>query len=110
MRLLWDHNLSHRLIAHLEDVFPGGLHVRDAGLEAASDDEVWHYARDYGLDLVSKDSDFQELVSLRGAPPKLIWLRLGNCTTSEVEALVRSARDLIDAFANSPDEDVLVLS
>ena len=110
MRLRWDHNLSHRLLAHLEDVFPDGLHVRDVGLEAASDDEVWRYARDSGRGLVSKDSDFQELVSLRGPPPKLIWLCVGNCTTSEVEALMRSACNLIKAFARSPDEDVLVLS
>ncbi len=110
MKLFFDHNLSHRLVARLQDIFLHSSHVRDVGLESASDEQVWQYARDHGLCLVSKDSDFNDLVSLRGAPPKLIWLRVGNCTTTEVEALLRSKQDQIEEFSQTPSEDILVLA
>lgn len=58
MRLLFDQNLSHRLVGQLADVFPNSLHVRDIGLAQSSDDVVWAYARANGLSIVSKDADF----------------------------------------------------
>ena len=42
---------------------------------------IWNYARDNGLTIVSKDSDFHRMSFVLGAPPQVIWLRVGNCPT-----------------------------
>lgn len=102
MRLLFDHNLSPRLPRRLDTLFPGSAHVAEADLERVSDLEVWTYARVNGFAIVTKDSDFGDLSVVQGFPPKVIWLRLGNCTTREVEAALRAARGAITAFLNDP--------
>ena len=98
MKLLFDENVSPRLVGGLSDVFPGSVHVRDAGLSRASDTAIWDYARDRGLTIVSKDSDFHQASFLRGSPPKVIWIRRGNCTTADIETLLRSNQTEILAF------------
>ncbi|MYB39046.1 MAG: hypothetical protein F4Y26_17010 [Gammaproteobacteria bacterium] len=70
-------------------MFPGSEHVRDLDLHGAEDAEVWEYARINALAIVSKDEDFHQLSFLPGPPPKVVWVRLGNCTTSEIEHLLR---------------------
>jgi len=87
MKLLFDENLSHKLTLLLEDLFPNSIHVRDVGLKSADDPLVWEYAKNYGLLLVSKDSDMHQRSFLFGPPPKVVWVRLGNCSTSEVEGI-----------------------
>ncbi len=110
MRLLFDQNVSPRVAAGLSDVFPGSVHVRDIGLARASDAAIWRYARDHDLTIISKDSDFHQMSFLRGAPPKVIWIRRGNCTTDEIEALLRSKRAEILAFGAEPRAAFLALS
>ena len=61
MRLLFDQNLSHRLVGQLADLFPESQHVRDVGLKAADDDQVWRYAKEHGFAIVSKDADLHKL-------------------------------------------------
>ena len=48
------------------------------GLERADDNAVWSWARDNGFVIVTKDSDVCELSAVRSAPPKILWLRVGN--------------------------------
>ena len=98
MKLLLDQNLSNRLVAELEPGFPGTLHVRSIGLAAADDLVVWEYARDHGFVIVSKDADFHQRSFVQGHPPKVIWVRLGNCTTTDVLALLLRSRAEIEAF------------
>ncbi len=98
MRLLYDHNLSPRLKESLRDLHPESLHVTDAGLEHADDRIVWAYARDNGLVIVSKDSDFRQLAFTFGHPPKIVWIRRGNCSTAEIESIIRDRRDDLAAF------------
>ena len=86
MRLLFDSNLSHRLKEVLGEVYPDSVHVREVGLESADDLAVWTYARDHELTIVSKDSDFRQMSFTFGHPPKVIWVRRGNCSTSEIES------------------------
>ncbi len=104
--LLFDNNLSPRLVSTLSDLFQG-RHVATLGLAAASDEQVWAYARQHGLMVVTKDADFQELAVLRGAPPKVVWLRLGNCSTADVAALLRSHAG--DIFRLGQEADLSVL-
>jgi len=110
VKFLFDENVSPRLVAALSDVFPGSIHVRDVGLARATDAAIWAYARDRGLTILSKDSDFHEVSFLRGPPPKVIWIRRGNCSTVEIEALLRSNRTEILAFAADEEAAFLALS
>ena len=110
MKLLFDQNLSHRLIGQLAAVFPGLSHVRDAGLAAAPDVDVWTYAASNGFVIVSKDTDFQQRALLFGHPPKVIWVRLGNCSTDAVGALLRSRLADIQAFEADSAAAFLALS
>ena len=84
MRLLFDENLSRSLCDRLADVYPGSEQVSAAGLQHARDLEIWNYAKLNGLTIVTKDSDFHQLSFFYGAPPKGVWLRLGNCTTDMI--------------------------
>ena len=87
MRLLFDEKLSSKLPNRLGDLFPNSLHVRDVGMKATLDPIVWDYAKDNNLMIVSKDADMHDLSLVLGNPPKVIWLRLGNCSTLQVENL-----------------------
>lgn len=110
MKLLFDENLSHKLARLLEDIFPNSIHVRDVGLKATDDPLVWEYAKNNGLILVSKDADMHQRSFLFGPPPKVIWVRLGNCSTSDVENLLRQHVPTIGVFSDDLYASFLVLS
>lgn len=90
MKLLFDQNLSPRLVNLLADLFLNSNHVFPLGLDCSSDSEIWEYARLNGFILVTKDADFGDMSLLRGFPPKVVWLRKGNCSTAEIENILRS--------------------
>jgi predicted nuclease of predicted toxin-antitoxin system len=110
MRLLFDENLSHRLVGLLADLFPASVHVRDVGLKAADDPAVWEYAKGNGLVIVSKDSDMRQRSFTSGYPPKVIWVRLGNCSTSDVANLLRKRSAAIEAFQQDAEASFLSLA
>lgn len=110
MKLLFDENLSHKLVQLLQDLFPNSIHVRGVGLKAADDPLVWEYAKDNDFILVSKDADMHQRSFLFGPPPKVVWVRLGNCSTSDVESLLRENVSAITVFFDDPDASFLVLS
>lgn len=85
MKLLLDENLSPRLVARLTDLFPGSSHVHECGLGASPDTVIWDFAASNGFTIISKDLDFHDRSVLRAGPPKVIWLRTGNCSTDRVE-------------------------
>jgi predicted nuclease of predicted toxin-antitoxin system len=98
VKLLFDQNLSPRLVRRLADLHPGSSHVFLLGIDQASDDEIWKRARQDGYTIVTKDTDFGDLSVLRGFPPKVIWVRLGNCTTQQIEDLIRNNNEAVKAF------------
>ena len=108
MRLLFDQNLSPRLKKTLWGLYPESLHLRDAGLESADDVVVWAYAKDHEFVITSKDSDFRQLSFAFGHPPRVIWIRRGNCSTSEIESILRDQEDLL-AFYQSEQGAFLAL-
>jgi predicted nuclease of predicted toxin-antitoxin system len=108
VKLLLDENLSARLVESLADLYPGSEQVLASGLGGAGDGAVWEYAKLHGLTMVSKDSDFFDRSAREGAPPKVIWIRLGNCTTQTVEFLLRNSVDAVRRFAEG-GETCLVL-
>ena len=109
MRLLFDENLSHRLVGALSDVYPESAHVRDVGLRGEEDHVIWAYAGERGFLLTSKDSDFYARSVLLGAPPKVVWLRIGNATVAETADLLRHRYILIRNFWEDPDATLLPL-
>lgn len=110
MKLLFDENLSHKLPQRLVNLFPNSLHVRDIGMQATTDPIVWDYAKDSDLMIVSKDADMHDLSLLKGNPPKVIWLRIGNCSTLQVENLLRRDFDAISLFYEDESLSLLALS
>lgn len=108
MKLPFDENLSFKLPRLLIDLFPDSVHIRDIGMKAIDDPIVWDYAKDNDFLIVSKDADMHDLSLVFGNPPKVIWLRLGNCSTRQVENLLRRDFDVIKIFYE--DEHVSLLA
>jgi predicted nuclease of predicted toxin-antitoxin system len=109
VKLLFDHNLSPRLIRRLSDLYPDSNHVHLLGMDQVSDREVWEYARREGFVVVTKDADFSDLCALFGTPPKVLWVRRGNCQTADIETILRRHHDDIKALDDDPDAGVLTL-
>lgn len=101
MKLLFDEHLSPKLNARLEDLFPGSANVLELNLYSSDDKEIWEYARLHDFTIVSKDFDFYQRAFEFGHPPKVIYLTLGNCSTREVESLLRKQyKNILDFFEN----------
>lgn len=109
MKLLFDENLSPRLVQALEPEYPGSTHVRTLGLRGATDEAIWEQARREGYAVVSKDNDFRQLSFLYGVPPKVIWLSVGNAGTEAILHFLRSERAAIQAFEADAEASLLVL-
>jgi predicted nuclease of predicted toxin-antitoxin system len=109
VKLLFDENLSFKLVTALSTEFPGSTHVRDVGLTQVDDEAVWKFARDHGYAITSKDDDFHQRSFLYGAPPKVIWLRVGNCPTARIIECLHKHAAAIKAFGQDAKEAFLVL-
>ncbi len=110
MKLIFDENLSPRLPYLVAPEYPGSVHVRGAGLEGATDSQIWEYARANGFTIVSKDTDFRERSFVEGAPPKVIWLDVGNAGTATIAFLLRQELQRVQAFETDSETSVLILS
>ena len=90
MKLLLDENLSRRIVPQLQVEYPGSSQIVLLQLEAATDREIWDYAKAMDFVIVTRDSDFHELGTLYGAPPNVIWLKTGN------QSSAATLRNLLD--------------
>ncbi|HSF15812.1 MAG TPA: DUF5615 family PIN-like protein [Vicinamibacteria bacterium] len=102
--------MSPRLVPALSEKFPGSIHVSTAGLRGAGDQQIWDYARKEGFAIVSKDTDFRERSYVEGAPPKIVWLDVGNAGTEAIGELLQKERERIERFAASDESSFLILS
>lgn len=109
MKLLLDQNLSRKLVTHVEDLFPESCHLTSVLSETSDDRDIWLYAKENGFVIITKDDDFEQLSVLLDQPPKVIWVRLGNCRTSDVAALIRNSQKIITAFAEDEEKSILPL-
>lgn len=107
MKLLFDHNLSYKLVARLAREFPGSMQVRMLGLDKADDLAVWRYAASNGFTIVTLDSDYSDLSILHGSPPKVVWLRCGNSSVTDTEKLLREHAASIQSLADANSTDCL---
>jgi predicted nuclease of predicted toxin-antitoxin system len=110
VKLLFDQNVSPWLCRALADLFPNSVHVREVGLREADDIIIWDYASRHGFAVTTKDADFRQRSFLEGHPPKIIWLRLGNCSTRAIEALMRTRAADIEEFLTDETKSLLALS
>ncbi len=110
MKLLLDENLSDRVVGWVRDLYPCSAHVKQCGLTRSSDGAIWTFGKENGFAIVSKDWDFHQRSLMHGAPPKLIFLRAGNCPMGDIVHLLRSHFALISEFDADPDAAILILS
>jgi len=110
VKLLLDENLSRRLVQRLSDLFPDSTQVGFEGLTQVSDTRIWEYAKAGDYAIVTADSDFYELSTALGPPPKVIWLRGWDYPTAVAEQLIRSQAIRITEFLKDGDLAVLILT
>jgi predicted nuclease of predicted toxin-antitoxin system len=110
MKLLFDENLSDRVVPLILDLFPDSAHVKTLGFMHSDDDTIWKYAAAHGFAIVFKDSDFHQRSLVYGPPPKFVYLRVGNCPTQKILDLLRANAAQIQAFQADPAASILILS
>ena len=103
MKLLFDQNISFRILKQISDVYPEAKQVKDVGLENSSDSEIWEFAQKNHYSIVTFDADFYDLSVIKGIPPKIIWLRIGNTSTISIAKVLIDNQELIREFIQSPD-------
>lgn len=107
MKLLLDENLSWRMIKMLESISEEIIHVSNLKITQPGDDiSIWNYAKKNGFTIISKDDDFEKIVLMRKAPPKLIYLKTYNLDTKKLVDLMIENKDKIIEFVNSNDNDI----
>jgi len=99
MRLLFDQNISFRILKKLPEIYEGSSHVKTEGLLDSSDFEIWEYARIHEFIIVTQDSDFNNLYLLKGFPPKILWFQTGNLQTSELALILKNRQNDIVEFS-----------
>ena len=109
MKLLLDHNLPSSLVELLTDLFPHSQHVHRIELDRASDLEIRDYAKANHFLIVTKDADFSDLCVMRGFPPKIVWIRRGNCSSRALEQILRERYNEIEALNADSMNGVLTL-
>ena len=109
MKLLFDQNLSWRLPKNLAHLYPDSQHIREVGMKESQDVDIWEFAKANGFVIVSKDFDFQQRSLLFGHPPKVVRLRVGNCSVQPIEDLLRKYSAVIHAFDSDAAKSFLAL-
>jgi len=109
VKVLIDQNLSFRLLDALSSRFPGSCHVRDVGLTVDDDERIWRLAKDEGFTIVTKDNDFLARALVRGHPPQVVQVCLGNASTRQMANLLQARFDDIERFVMESNESVFML-
>jgi predicted nuclease of predicted toxin-antitoxin system len=98
MKILFDQNISFRIVRKLKENWPEIKQVRELGFENKRDKEIWDFAKLEGYAILTFDSDFFDLANLHGSPPKIIWLRFGNKSTNELAEILQLKSSIIEDF------------
>ena len=98
MKILLDANISWKLINLIKSAFPDCLHADNIGLVfPAKDSEIWGYAKENDCTIITKDSDFVNLLEMNGYPPKIILLKTGNNRNQALaEIIIKAEKDIKD--------------
>jgi predicted nuclease of predicted toxin-antitoxin system len=109
MKLLFDENLSRSLVADLADLFPGSAHVIALLGQSPTDGSIWEMAKRDGFTIISKDNDFRQRSFMQGAPPKVVWLAVGNSGTRQIAALLRERTLDLNQFEQDEMATLLIV-
>ena len=110
MKLLFDQNISHRIIGRVSEHFPHSKQVRQLASEDRTNREIWEYAEENDYTIATFDGDFFDLSLVWGHPPKIIWLRTRNQSTQHIlQGLIAHKNDILD-FINDSNQSCLSLS
>ena len=110
MKLLFDQNISFRVLHLITDIYPDSVQVSKIGLQNSTDSEIWSFAAQNGFTIVTFDADFADLQSIKGFPPKIIWLRFFDQRTSVVSARLIAKQDVIKDFIHSKEFGILEIN
>jgi predicted nuclease of predicted toxin-antitoxin system len=103
VKILFDQNISFRLVNRIKDIFPLAKQVRDVGIENYSDHDIWLFAQKENYIIVTFDSDFYDFSVVWGLPPKIILIKSFNQTSNNIEALLRKHLNNIQAFSEDKE-------
>jgi predicted nuclease of predicted toxin-antitoxin system len=109
VKLLFDENLSRKLVGRLAELYPESAHVAEFDLLESADREIWEFAKSGNFVIVSTDADFYELATTIGPPPKVVWLRRWTHPTRDAEQVLRREAIRMTEFAADPELAVLIL-
>ena len=107
MKLLFDQNISFRIMRLLPDSFSECCHLQSVGLNNCNDNEIWQFAKQNDFTIVTFDSDFSDIATLRGFPPKIVWLRTGNLNTNEIAERIILNSSKIVSFIEYPEQSCI---
>jgi predicted nuclease of predicted toxin-antitoxin system len=108
VKLLFDQNISFRIISKISHNFPEARQVLELGIENYSDQEILEFAKENQYTIITFDADFYDLSTLKESPPKLIWLRFGNIKTDFIANKLNSKHLLIKDFINAREYEEIV--
>ena len=103
MKLLFDQNISFRVIQKIAHVYDSALQVVELGLQNNTDISIWEYAKENDFTIVTFDSDFYDIANIKGHPPKIIWLRIGNTRTEGIAQTLIKKSEHIFEFITKPE-------
>ena len=103
MKLLFDQDISFRILSKIKVNFPDAKQVRQLGIENYADIEIWKFAKENEFTIVTFDADFYDLSNLKGYPPKIVWLRFGKTKTDFIADIINSKKLIIKDFISSPE-------
>lgn len=103
MKLLFDQNISYRIVKKLIDSYPQFKHVSQVSLNNSEDIDIWQFAKKEGYTIVTFDSDYYDISLINGSPPKIIWLRTGNLSSTQLIELLLSTMDIISDFIQNEE-------
>lgn len=110
MKLLFDQNISFRVISRIEHLFPEAKHVKSFDLQFSSDKTIWNFAKENNFDIITFDADFYDFVTLYGHPPKVVWLRFGNTSSQALAIKISEYAEIIKSvLADDNYKDVACL-
>ena len=109
MKLLLDSNISWRLVSVMKEHFGECVHVDNIPelKFPAKDTEIWQYAKDTGYTVITQDNDFNNLIDIRGFPPKVIWLRTRNCNRKFMADLLIRSKQAIQELVQTEEYGLL---
>ncbi|QTE24168.1 DUF5615 family PIN-like protein [Polaribacter cellanae] len=98
MKLLFDQNISFRILKQIDSYYPNSKQVRVLNLENASDSKKWEFAKENDFVIVTFDADFSDIANIKGNPPKILWLRTGNTSTKNIAKILKNRFEVISEF------------